>query len=351
MEKFKVGIIGTGGISLSHLNGYRQLDYVEVAACCDIDAQKAETYAKNNNIPHWYASAEEMFKNEQLDAVSVCTWNNAHKECTVTALKAGAHVLCEKPMAMNAQEAEEMRQTALDCGKLLQVGFVRRFGDDAATLKHFINEGLFGDLYYAKAQYVRRNGCPGGWFGDKRYSGGGPLIDLGVHVMDLVRYLGGGPKPISVYGAAYNNLGKNRAEGSKQGWSVEEDERFEYNVEDFATAYIRFDNGLVMQMEAAFNLNIKENSASVQLFGTKGGATITPQFELFTDLAGRFVNVQTAAPVAFNFGGAFDAEIKGFVDAAMGKEPCRAPAEDGVVLMRIIDAIYESARTGHEVVL
>lgn len=351
MSTIKAAIIGSGNISVHHLNGYRAIPGVEVVACCDVDEARAKAYAECNHIPRYYASEQEMLEKEHPDVVSVTTWNKAHKDCTIAALRAGAHVLCEKPMAMNAQEAQEMLAVSKETGKLLQVGFVRRFGKDAATMRQFLDAGAFGDLYFAKATYLRRCGCPGGWFGDKRYSGGGPLIDLGVHVMDLVRYLAGGPKPVSVYGATFKNLGMNRATGAEQAWGVGTDPRFEYSVEDSVTAMIRFENGLVLQMEAAFNLNCKRDSGEVQIFGTKGGGVITPSFELYTDLAGRFVNIQTAAPVSFDFAQAFNDELRGFVDAATGKCACAAPAEDGVVLMQIIDAIYESARTGHEVVI
>ena len=141
-----------------------------------------------------------MMAKEELDCVSVCTWNAAHKGATIAALRGGANVICEKPMAMNAAEAEEMLAAAKETGKLLQIGFVRRFGKDADTVREFTDAGVMGDIYYAKATYLRRNGCPGGWFGDKAYSGGGPLIDLGVHVIDLTRYLAGNPNPISAYG-------------------------------------------------------------------------------------------------------------------------------------------------------
>ena len=351
MEKFRAGIIGTGGISRQHTEGYKALDNVEVVACCDIDGEKVKKYAEKYGIPHTYTDCREMMKNEKLDFVSVTTWNSAHCECTVTALRGGANVICEKPMAMNAEEAAEMMRVAKEEGKLLQVGFVRRFGNDVAVFDAFNNTGIFGDIYYAKATYLRRCGFPGGWFGDKEYSGGGALIDLGVHVIDLVRYLAGNPKPVSVYGASYDNLGPDRAKGAEQAWSARHDPRFKYDVEDFASALIRYDNGLTVSVETSFNLNCKSDSGRVELFGTKGGAVISPEFEIYTDIGGRFVNILPSAEVKFDFSGAFHAEIKGFVDAATGKAPCIAPAEDGVEMMKILDGIYRSARTGHEVIL
>ncbi|MBE6636760.1 MAG: Gfo/Idh/MocA family oxidoreductase [Ruminococcaceae bacterium] len=347
-NKLRVGIIGTGGISRSHMAGYKKLQHrVEVVAACDIDEAKLTAYGKEYGIPHLYTDFHEMIAKENLDCVSVCTWNSVHKDATIAALRGGAHVICEKPMAMNTKEAEEMLAVSKETGKLLQIGFVRRFGNDAAALKAFIDDGVFGDIYYAKATYLRRSGCPGGWFGDKARSGGGPLIDLGVHVIDLVRYLAGLPNPVSAYGATYNNLGPNRAAGAPTAWAAKGDAP--YTVEDFTTALIKFDNGLTVSVEASFNLNIKKDVGNIELFGTKAGCRIDPEVELYTQMAGRFVNVSPAASTALSFNGLFEKEICGFVDAAEGLAPCRATAEDGVALMKIIDAIYESAETGKSV--
>ncbi len=350
-RKLRVGIIGSGNISACHLGGYKALpDLVEIVANCDIDEEKAKAYAENNGIPHFYKDYNDMLAKEQLDAVSVCTWNAAHAEATIAALQAGCNVLCEKPMAMNAKEAVAMKSAAEQNGKLLMIGFVRRFGNDADILKNFINAGTMGDLYFAKATYLRRSGCPGGWFGDKRYSGGGPLIDLGVHVIDLCRYLAGGPKPVSVYGVTYNNLGDNRADNKKD-WVSKSNLGidFRYTVEDFATALIRFDNGLTMNVEASFNLNIKQDTGNIELFGTKAGARIDPQIEFFSDMNKMFVDIKPAGNTALDFDGLFNREIRHFVDCVRDGIPCISPAEDGVTLMRILDAIYESAATGSEV--
>lgn len=350
-EKIKVGIIGTGGISHVHMAGYKALpNLADVTAVCDIDEEKVKAYAAQYNVPRWYTDCAVMMEKEALDAVSVCTWNSAHKIATVTALKGGANVICEKPMAMNQAEALEMEAAAKETGKLLMIGFVRRYGNDADILKKFIDAGSMGDIYYAKATYLRRNGCPGGWFGDKSYSGGGPLIDLGVHVMDLVRYLGGRPKPTSAYGVTYNNLGYNRVNGG-QSWISTSSGEYKYTVEDFASALIRFDNGLTLAVEASFNLNIKNDMGNIELFGTKAGASISPQIEFYTDMNGMFVNLQPSGDSSLSFNGLFEREIAHFVDCVINKTECRSPARDGVVLMQMIDAIYESAKTGHEVII
>lgn len=353
MEKIRVGIIGTGGISHCHMAGYKDLEakgLVEIVAACDLDEQKLLRYCEQYNISKHYTDCREMMANEKLDCVSVCVWNSAHKDCTITALRGGANVLCEKPMAMNAKEAQEMLDTAKECGKLLQVGFVRRFGEDADTMQGLLADGTFGDIYYAKATYLRQNGCPGGWFGDKAFSGGGPLIDLGVHVIDLTRYLAGNPKPVSAYGVTYSNLGMNRAESDVKAWTIEtkEGEVHPYDVEDLCSAMIRFDNGLTMSVEASFNLNINGDVGDVQLYGTKAGTSIN-SMNVLAVKDGRFVTFTPEGEHSLRLIPAFVAEITGFVNAATGKEPCRAPAEDGVWLMKIIDAIYESAKLGKSV--
>ena len=349
MEKVKVGIIGTGGISHCHMGGYKAMtDRVDVVAVCDIDEEKVKAYAEQYNVPHWYTDYNEMMAKEELDCVSVCTWNSAHKGATIAALRGGANVLCEKPMAMNAEEAEEMRAVAKETGKLLQIGFVRRFGRDADLISKYCADGLMGDVYYAKATYLRKDGCPGGWFGDKAYSGGGPLIDLGVHVIDLSRYLAGNPKPVSAYGVTYKNIGCNRAAGSETAWDgPQQKDGYEYTVEDFASAIVRFDNGFSLNVEASFNLNIDNDRGTVELFGTKAGVN-TDNCDLYTTVAGKYVKVVPDGENGFDFD-AFQREVAAFVNASAGNEPCRATADDGTWLMKILDAIYESARIGKSV--
>ncbi len=359
MGKVKIGIIGTGGISHMHMAGYKQLaDIVDVVALCDIDKEKVEKYAEKYGVPltSTYTDYNEMLKNEELDAVSVCTWNKVHMAASVAALNAKVNVLCEKPMAMNEEEAKLMQKAADDNGKLLMIGFVRRFGNDAKVLEDFIKAGTLGDLYYAKCTYLRRNGCPGGWFGDKEFSGGGPLIDLGVHVMDLTRYLAGCPKPVSAYAITNNSLGMDRAKSASSvnvGYeaTAKKATGFKYTVEDFASAMIKFDNGLTMLMEASFNLNIKQDTGTVELFGTKGGAKLDPGVEIYTDVGGYLVDVTPTGDTALSFNGLFEGEIAHFVDCVKNGTTCRAPMADGVMLMKMIDAIYESARTNKEVMI
>ena len=352
-NKLKVAIIGCGHISHSHIQAYRRNPNVEVIACCDINKERAKQYAQDYKIPAYYGCIEELLENEPtLEAVSVCTWNNSHHELTIKALKAKKHVLVEKPMAMNAVEAEEMRQEAIKQGKVLQVGFVKRFAKTTRVFQDFAETGTFGDIYLTKAIYTRRVGNPGGWFADINRSGGGPLIDLGVHVIDLSRYLMGMHKPVSVYGATFNKLGaKNNIKGIARYYAKDHNPDNPCTVEDSAIAIIRFDNGSVLHVETSFTLNLKEGITTLQMFGDKGGAVVEPNLEIYKDINDYMTNITPIVSYNYDvFAEMFGNEINHFYDCCKGIETvCKAPAEDGVVLMKILDAIYESAKTGHEV--
>lgn len=354
-KKVKIGIVGLGSIAGAHIAGYEALDNVEIYALCDINEERLKKRGEQLGVTRLYTDIDDMLAAvPELDAISVCTWNNAHAKCSIAALKAGKHVLCEKPMAMNTKEAEEMKKVADESGKLLMIGFVRRHGNDCQVLRDFISAGSLGDIYYGKVMYLRRNGCPGGWFGNKSLSGGGPLIDLGVHVIDLTRYLMGNPKPISVYGATFEKLGarKELKEG-KSGWgSVGAGQEDIFDVEDLATALIRYDNGAVISVETSFSLNTEfKEKGQVELFGTKGGAKMDPDLHIFNNINGYMTNVNFANPTSFDFSNTFKQEIAHFISCITDGTECIATAQDGIEVMKILDGIYESAKTGHEVIL
>lgn len=352
-QKLRVGIIGCGNISHSHTQAYKNNPNVELVACCDINEQRAKDYAKAYGIPNAFGSVDEMLKMKDLDAVSVCVWNNGHNPETLKALRAKKHVLCEKPLAMNTEQALEMQRVAKENDRLLMVGFVKRFAGTTTVFKDFDNKGTFGDIYLVKAKYLRRNGNPGGWFADKERSGGGPLIDLGVHVIDLSRYLLGKPKAVSVYGATFNKLGmKKEIKGVSHWHPMDYSEKDKCTVEDAVIAMVRFDDGSVLEVEASFTLNIKEGQTSLEVFGDKGGALVEPRLEIFKDENDYMVNIAPVIEDGGNvFGAMFQNEINHFVDCILNKKECLCPVEDGVELMRILDAIYESAKTGHEVII
>lgn len=351
MGKVKVGIIGTGSISNLHMSGYALLENVEVVAACDINEERVKEFAQKYNIPYTFTDYNEMLKMEELDAVSVTAWNNIHAPASIAALNAGKHVLCEKPLALNAEQASEMVEASHKSGKILMVGFCRRFGDNAKALKELINNGDLGNIYYAKTGCLRRWGNPGGWFSDKKKSGGGPVIDLGVHMIDLILYLSGKPKAVSVTASTFNRLGmKPEVKGIGKYNSADYSE---YNdVEDCATAIIKFDNGMTLFFETSWVQNIKEDRLYLEMFGDKAGAKMEPELELYES---KYNYLRDTKPLLDHNGSSFEhnfiEEIKHFVSCIVDGTECLNPAEDGLELMKIIDAIYKSAETGHEVIL
>ncbi len=352
MKKVKIGIIGVGNIAETHIGAYLKNPNVEIYAFCDINEKRLNEMSEKYGVEKCYTDVNEMLALPEIDAVSVCTWNSAHAPCTIAALNAGKHVLCEKPMATNVEDAVKMKEAAEKNGKLLMIGFVRRYGNDCKILQDFISNEFFGEIYHTKATYLRRNGNPEGWFGDKSRSGGGPLIDLGVHVIDLVRFLLGNPKPVSVYGVTHQKLFNRHDLKDKKGYvskSAKPDDICD--VEDLAFATIRFDNGATLAVEASFSLNLKEDKGEIELFGTKAGAKIAPELELFSVTNGYMTDVNLKTPTALSFDGLFEGEINHFVDCIENGTECIAPAQDGIDIMKILCGIYESAETGHEVVL
>lgn len=350
MSKLKIAVIGVGNISRSHISSYLKNPNVELYALCDINEKTLKEKGELYGITKLYTDEAKMLAElPEIDAVSVCTWNNGHAPASIMALNAGKHVLCEKPMAMNAVQAREMIDAAKKNGKKLMVGFVKRFGNDTALTRDFIDAGNLGDIYYAKATYLRRNGCPGGWFADKARSGGGPLIDLGVHVIDQVRYLMGCPKPVAAYGATFGGFGKRENLKDQVGYKAPSTPDDQHTVEDMATAMVRFDNGAVLAVEASFNMHRKKDVGEVEIFGTKGGIKMSPEFELYTEVNNYLANVSLNQSSAFVFDKAFENEINYFVEAVQNDYDTMPIAEDGYALMTILDAIYKSAETGCEV--
>ncbi|MFW6311828.1 MAG: Gfo/Idh/MocA family protein, partial [Nanoarchaeota archaeon] len=323
----------------------------EVTAVCDINEERLRKYSKKYSISKTYTDYRELLENDEIDAVSITTWNNLHAPIAIAALRAGKNVLCEKPLALNAIEAQEMVDTAQQTGKLLMVGFVRRFGENAKYIKKLIEQGNLGNVYYAKTGVIRRWGNPGGWFSDKKRSGGGPVIDLGVHMIDLVRYVVGKPKVVSVTASTYKHLGmKPGIKGIEKYYSADYSE---YNdVEDAATAMIKFDNDMTLFFETSWVMHTKEDELYLSLYGDKAGAKVEPDIELYTENNSYFNNTRPIIDKEkFGFVHNFRQEISHFVNCVQGKTECINPGEDGLELMRIIDAIYKSSKTGHEIIL
>lgn len=351
MKKIKVAIIGTGSISHFHASAYKKLLNVDIVAVCDINKDRAEEFAKKYDVPNVFTDYNELLSMGEIDAVSVTAWNNIHASASIAALKAGKDVLCEKPLALNTLEAEEMLKVSKETNKLLMVGFVRRFGSNAIALKEMVEKGELGDIYYAKTGCIRRWGNPGGWFSDKKRSGGGPVIDLGVHMIDLVRYISGKPKAISVSASTFNLLGMKPGVKGVSKYCAKDYDEFN-DVEDCATAFIRFDNGMTLTFETSWVQNIKQDHLYLDIFGNKAGAQLEPTVELYTDMNGYLTNsVPLISADSYGFDHNFDEEIKHFIDCVQNGTECINTAEDGVEIMKILDAIYESAESKHEVII
>ena len=242
MSKLKVGLIGTGGIARGcHIPGFLSVpDECEIVWLCDVSPealQEAKALVPGARTTSDY---HDVLRDPEVHAVAVTTPNKHHHRPTVDALIAGKHVLCEKPLAMNADEAKDMCRAARDSGKILQVALQMRFGGGATFIKRYIDKGHMGDVYYARAQALRRRGVPHwGVFIDKEQQGGGPLIDIGVHILDLTLFLMGYPKPVTASGKTWNMLGTNPEIVNPWG----DYDREKFTVEDMAVGLIRLENG------------------------------------------------------------------------------------------------------------
>ncbi|WP_274364255.1 Gfo/Idh/MocA family protein [Paenibacillus thermotolerans] len=350
MSKVKVGVIGVGSISEMHLQSYVKNNDAELVAVCDLNEERAKQKAERFGASKVYTDYRELLADPEIQAVSICTWNHTHAEISIAALKAGKHVLSEKPLCTTVEDALKVQQAVEETGNILQVGFVRRYDSNARLLKEFIDKGEFGEIYYAKASYLRRLGNPGGWFSDITRSGGGPLIDLGVHVIDICWYLMGRPKVVSVSGNTYRKLGNRANVRNLSFYQAADYDPSQNTVEDMANALIRFENGASLAVDASFTLHAKKDEGSVKLFGDKGGFELDPEIVMVLEKNDTILNVTPQTDhKSFEFNSAFQNEINHFIECVKtGNKPI-SPVEDGVEIMKILCGVYESARTGKEV--
>ncbi|MBW4084391.1 Gfo/Idh/MocA family oxidoreductase [Paenibacillus sp. S150] len=352
-KKLKFGIIGTGNIfAKAHLEPLLRHEEVEITAICDINLSKAENIAVAHGIKHVYRDYEEMLKNHPgLDAIDICTPNYLHSPISIAALEAGFHVFCEKPDAVSHTEAQQMAAAAAQAGKLLMVMRNNRFAAASQYLKRYIEEGHAGELYTGRCGWLRRRGIPGkgGWFTTKELSGGGPLIDLGVHFIDLSLWLMGNPKPVAVTGATYTKFADNALSDSIHSDFGEKQEKGIFDVEDLAAGFIRFDNGASLQLEFSWASNINEELNFVELRGTKAGASIrNGELQISTETAGQLADL---TPVLKETGllSNHGKHLYHFIDCLQHRaKPINTP-EQGVDMIRILSALYESAASGREV--
>ncbi len=357
-NKLKIAVIGCGGIlTWAHLPGYIEIDNIEIVAFCDIIPEKAETAAKKyaeekklDTLPPVYENYKDVLAIPGLDAIDICTPNYLHSIIAVEALERGLNVLCEKPDAVSVAEAEKMKAAAEKNGKTLMVIRNNRFRGTSTFLKKHIENGKMGEIYAARCGWQRRRGGPphGSWFSDKAQSGGGPLIDLGVHMIDLTMWLMGNPKPVSVSGCTYNKFGN---DGSADG-PLPEGKESVHDVEDLAMAFVRFDNGACLQVEVSWASNVAGDDFFFELRGTDEGAVLgnitKDTLKLYGGESGVCTDIH---PQIYDPMPPHEANIRHFADVVLnGKKPIFTP-DQGLDMVKILEAIYVSAETGREVKL
>jgi predicted dehydrogenase len=347
MKKIKVGIIGAGGIARDqHIPAYQKLKDVEIVAICDVLKDRAEEVGRRFGIPRVFSDYRKLLKMDEIDAVSVCTPNFMHKAPTVAALEAGKHVLCEKPIAMNAREGRAMVEAAKRAKKKFMIGFHFRFKAETRMLKRLIDEGACGKIYHAKSSALRRRGIPSwGVFTQKDKSGGGPLIDIGVHVLDLTLYLMNHPKPVAVSGQTYQAFGKRKGVFNMWGpW-----DHSKYDVEDYALGLVRFADGATLFLETSWAANIGSREIfNCLILGDKGGVEYNPP-TVYSEKSGSLLNEGLGLIPKEDDPHA--QEVAHFIDCIRtGSDPIPT-GEHGLMAMEIIDAIYASSKTGREVKL
>ncbi len=342
-QRVRVGVIGTGGIAGSQARNLLAIEDVEVVAGCDISEEALAKFAEKYEVPHRFADYNEMLQLDELDAVTVCTPNIAHKEPTIAALKAGKHVMVEKPMAMNAEEAQAMVDAASESEGTLTMGFQYRLSPGAQTLKRFVDDGQIGKVMFARVQALRRLGIPNwGVFGRKELQAGGPLIDIGVHLIECAHFLMREPKPVAASARMFTYAG-NKPSDVDCPWPDWDYET--YNVEDLAVGFVRFDNGAVMSVESSFVAHIEETTFNVQIMGEKGGCTLHPP-KIFRNEAGTMVNVEPAYMGKWK---SMTKKIQDWIAFIRGERETQCPAEAGLMIQKILDALYRSAEEGREV--
>jgi len=308
-QKVKVGIIGTGGIAHHHIRTLKARDDAEVVAACDIRPEALEAAAERWEIPHLFEDYRALLRLKDLDAVSICTPNYFHSKPALAALRAGKHVMVEKPMAMA------------------------------------IDDGLLGRILYARCQALRRRGIPSwGVFGRKELQGGGPMIDIGVHILEVTHYLMGAPKPVAASAACYTYIGNKKPQVVTP-WGAWDHKT--YTVEDLAVGLIRFEGGSTLSIESSFAAHIERNVRNFVLMGEKGGATYDPP-ALHTDLSGTMFNLTPSFPGKVDV---WERKMGDWIECIRtGRKPV-ASGEHGLIIQKMLDAIYRSAERGKEVAI
>jgi len=357
MASMQVGVIGAGNVALGHLRALAQCPDVEIAGVSDVSSERLALAAREFGINRGYSDYHELLALPEVQAVSVCVPNWLHAAVTVEALQAGKHVLCEKPPALNAVDAQRMVDARAQSGRKLMICFNYRYRNDTRFVKRLIDAGDLGQIYYVKASWLRCAGIPGrqgGWFTRKALSGGGPLIDLGVHLLDLTLWLLGYPRPLSVTASTYAAFGPRGLHYAASGTAPNGDP---FEVEDLASAFIRLDSGATVLLETSWALHTASGRDEyfLHLYGTEGGVeldvrnyTPTDTVRVYRDLGGVPVD---SAPRALQAGNGHAMAINHFLWSIREDRPPECTGEQGVALMQLIEAIYRSAELKREIVL
>ncbi|MBP2100440.1 Gfo/Idh/MocA family protein [Enterococcus rivorum] len=352
----KVGIIGCGGIAKGkHLPALVEVKEVELVAFCDLLIERAEEAKEKfgSETAGIYTDYKEMLKNQDLDVVHVCTPNNSHAELSIAAMEADCHVMCEKPMAKTSAEAKQMIEASEKTGKKLTIGYQNRFRTDSNYLHQICEEGQLGEIYFGKAHAIRRRAVPTwGVFLDEEAQGGGPLIDIGTHALDLTLWMMNNYKPKYAVGKAYHKLAETK--DAANAWGSWDPEKF--TVEDSAFGFIMMENGATIFLESSWALNsLDVKEAKTSLCGTKGGADMNDGLRINGEdhslLFEKKIELETGG-VDF-YDGAGDKpevlEAQSWIDAILNDtEPVVKP-EQAMVVTEILEAIYKSSETGQPV--
>ena len=351
-RKLKVGIIGTGWIAEAHIESYLEMDDVEVVAMADLIPGKAEKFAARYGVEgvRFYPSHKELIDNEQLDAVSVCTYNMTHAECTIYALEHGVNVLLEKPMCVTTEEAVEIMRAEKKSGKILSIGFQPRLDENMKMVKQIVQSGVLGKIYYIQTGGGRRRGIPNSTFIEKKTAGIGAMGDIGCYSLDMVLNAIGYPKPLTVTGYTSNFFGTNPKYNNPA-------DAARFNVEDFAAAFVRLEGDIILDFRISWAMHIDSPGDTV-ILGTEGAlripatdcwnGSIGGPMTIYSDMAGN--QVETKIPVCENHGkGLFYKKVRSFLDAVLEGGEAPVPSSQIIYNQAIIDHIVKSAAIGKEI--
>ena len=338
-----------GAIGKVHAEAYQASGQADIHAMCDIDEKRVTELGDRFKVPLRFKDYAKLVASD-VDAVSVCVGNALHKDVAIAALKAGKSVLLEKPMAMNAAEARQIVDAAAKSKGILQIGMVRRQAPAAQVVREYVEKGLFGKVYHMRAVMIRRRGIPGlgGWFTNKAASGGGPMIDLGVHWFDMAMWLSGHWNPTAVSAMTYAKFGPRMANYRYVGmWAGPPKLDGVFDVEDYSTGLVRFGKEASMSFEIAWAANAVSESY-VEIMGEKGGARVLDgnPLRIFTEHEDRVADICPQFNEKVNN---FEIQARKFLAACRREAPPAATGQQGLTVMKLIDAIYQSSADGQEV--